>query len=327
MEKEEQNSDIEESSEDFNLDDFLSSLTNKPGVYRMLNEKNEVIYVGKAKHLKKRVSSYFHGGEKSGKTRSLVSQIKKIEVAVTHTEGEALLLEDNLIKEFQPRYNILLRDDKSYPYIYMDSKNEFPRLSYHRGAKKRPGEYFGPYPSAGSVKESLYLLQKVFRIRQCEDSFFKNRTRPCLQYQIKRCTAPCTGLISKEDYARDLHYAVMFLQGKSSTIIQELVKQMDSASSSQKYEKAAIFRDQIAHLKRVQEKQYISGEQGNIDVVACVAKSRTSCVQVFFIRDGRNLGNKYYFPKQIGNAKASDILAAFLSQYYFNNKLNPFVPP
>ena len=327
MDKDINKNEIRESFGDFNIEDFLTSLTNKPGVYRMFSGDNEVIYVGKAKHLKKRVASYFHGGAKSGKTQSLVSQISRIEVTVTHTEGEALLLEDNLIKEHQPRYNILLRDDKSYPYIYMDSKNPFPRLSYYRGARKLEGEYFGPYPSAGSVKESLNLLQKVFRIRQCEDSFFKNRTRPCLQYQIRRCTAPCTGFISEEDYALNLRHAVMFLQGKSSSIIEELVRQMDEASAAQEYEKAAIFRDQIAHLKRVQEKQYISGEQGNIDVIACVEKNSLACVQVFFIRDGRNLGNKFYFPKQVSQSSSQDVLTAFLPQYYLNNKIDRFIPP
>jgi len=302
-------------------------LTNKPGVYRMYNNKNDLLYVGKARQLKKRVSNYFNKSAKDGKTQSLVSQITRIEVTVTNTEGEALLLEDNLIKEHHPRYNILLRDDKSYPYIYLDSNNKFPRLSFYRGAKKQEGEYFGPYPSAGSVRESLNLLQKVFRIRQCEDSFFKNRTRPCLQYQIKRCTAPCTGMISEEDYAQDLRHAVMFLQGKSSSIVEELVRQMDSASAAQEYEKAAVFRDQIAQLKRVQEKQYISGEQGNIDVVACVEKNGLACVQVFFIRDGRNLGNKFYFPKQVGQALAQDVLSAFLSQYYLNTRIERFVPP
>ena len=314
-------------SSEFDVEEFLSTLTNKPGVYRMYNDNNDVIYVGKARQLRKRVSSYFHGGDKGSKTRSLVSQIRKIEVTVTNTEGEALLLEDNLIKELKPRYNILLRDDKSYPYIYLDSNSQFPRLSFYRGARNKDGEYFGPYPSAGSVRESLNLLQKVFRIRQCEDSFFKNRSRPCLQYQIKRCTAPCTGLISEQDYAQDVRHAVMFLQGKSSLIVEELVKKMDSASAVQDYEKAAVYRDQIAQLKRVQEKQYVSSEQGNIDVVACVAKSGMGCVQVFFIRDGRNLGNKYYFPKQIGQSDAKDVVSAFIPQYYLNTKVNRFVPP
>lgn len=327
MEKDDIKNDDRNSFESFDIEDFLSSLTNKPGVYRMHNIDNEIIYVGKAKHLKKRVSSYFHGGAKNSKTQSLVSQIKKIEVTVTNTEGEALLLEDNLIKEHHPRYNILLRDDKSYPYIYLDSNNSFPRLSFYRGAKKKEGQYFGPYPSAGSVRESLNLLQKVFRIRQCEDSFFKNRTRPCLQYQIKRCTAPCTGMISEDEYAQDLRHAVMFLEGKSSSVVEELVRQMESASETQNYEKAAVFRDQIANLKRVQEKQYISGEQGNIDVVACVESKGAACVQVFFIRDGRNLGNKYYFPKHVGQSSSADVLTAFLPQYYLNTKLDRFIPP
>lgn len=319
--------DKESTNPEFNIDDFLASLTNKPGVYRMINADNEIIYVGKARNLRKRVSSYFGGRAKDTKTHSMVSQIVRVEVTVTNTEGEALLLEDNLIKEHKPRYNILLRDDKSYPYIYLDSESKFPRLSFYRGAKNRKGEYFGPYPSAGAVKDSLNLLQKVFRIRQCEDSFFKNRSRPCLQYQIKRCTAPCTGLINEQDYARDLRHAVMFLQGRSSSIVEELVRQMDVASSRQEYEKAAVFRDQIAQLKRVQEKQYISGEQGNIDVIACVEKSGLACIQVFFIRDGRNLGNKYYFPKQVGQATAVEVLAAFLPQYYLNARVDRFIPP
>ena len=327
MEKDDTKSNNKETFESFDIEDFLSSLTNKPGVYRMYNDENEILYVGKAKHLKKRVSSYFHGGAKSGKTQSLVSQIKRIDVTITNTEGEALLLEDNLIKEHHPRYNILLRDDKSYPYIYLDSNNTYPRLSFYRGAKKKEGQYFGPYPSAGSVRESLNLLQKVFRIRQCEDSFFKNRTRPCLQYQIKRCTAPCTGMVSEDDYAQDLRHAVMFLEGKSSSVIEELVKQMESASDAQDYEKAALFRDQIANLKRVQEKQYISGEQGNIDVVACVENKGIACVQVFFIRDGRNLGNKYYFPRHVGQSSSEDVLSAFLPQYYLNARIDRFIPP
>ena len=314
-------------AESFDVDEFLKTLTNKPGVYRMLNAEGEVIYVGKARNLKKRVSSYFHNKDKSLKTRSMVSQVAKVEVTITHTEGEALLLENNLIKAIKPRYNILLRDDKSYPYIYLDDQHDFPRLSFHRGAKKSSGQYFGPYPSAGSVRESLNLLQKVFRIRQCEDSFFSNRSRPCLQYQIKRCTAPCTGFISKEDYQEDLRHAVMFLQGKSTLIIEELVRNMEKASQQLEFEKAAQYRDQIASLQRVQERQYISSEHGDIDVIACVEKNGTGCVQVFFIRDGRNLGNKFYFPKQTRNASATDILNAFVPQYYLGQNANRFIPP
>jgi len=310
----------------FDADSFLKSLTQKPGVYRMFDSEGQVIYVGKARNLKKRVSSYFQKRDKSPKTRSMVAQIANVLITVTHTEGEALLLESNLIKELKPRYNILLRDDKSYPYIYLDKRHDFPRLSFHRGAKKMPGDYFGPYPSAGAVRETLNLLQKVFRVRQCDDNFFRNRTRPCLQYQIKRCTAPCVGEIDKTHYEQDLRYAVMFLQGKNSRIIEELVADMEAASKALAYEKAAHCRDKIANLRRVQEKQYISSEHGDIDVIAAVEKNGVGCVQVFFIRDGRNLGNKTFFPKQTKHAELADILEAFISQYYLGQKIAPSIP-
>ncbi|HEY5602061.1 MAG TPA: excinuclease ABC subunit UvrC [Gammaproteobacteria bacterium] len=306
---------------------FLKTLPHQPGVYRMQDANGTVLYVGKARDLKNRVGSYFHNKEASPKTRAMLAQVAAVQITITHTEGEALLLENNLIKELKPRYNILLRDDKSYPYIYLDDRHDFPRLSFHRGAKKPVGEYFGPYPSAGAVRESLNLLQKVFRIRQCDDSFFNNRSRPCLQYQIKRCTAPCAGLISKEEYAEDLRHAVMFLKGKSTAIIEELVANMEKASQSLGYEKAAYYRDQIASLKRVQEKQYISSEHGDIDVIACVVKNGVACVQVFFIRDGRNLGNKFYYPKHTQDAAAPEILNAFIPQYYLGQNSSRFVPP
>ena len=318
---------ISKSDDAFDSDNYLKTLTNRPGVYRMLDSEGTVLYVGKARQLKKRVSSYFHSKDKSPKTRSMVSQIARIEVTITNTEGEALLLENNLIKELKPRYNILLRDDKSYPYIYLDDQHDFPRLSFHRGAKKPVGEYFGPYPSAGAVRESLNLLQKVFKIRQCEDSFFSHRVRPCLQYQIKRCTAPCAGLVSKENYREDLRHAVMFLQGKSSLIIQELVQAMDTASQQLEYEKAAQYRDQVASLQRIQEKQYISGEHGNVDVIACVEKNGTACVQIIFIRDGLNLGGKVYFPKQTRDANAGDVLNAFMPQFYLAQHTGRVIPP
>jgi excinuclease ABC subunit C len=311
----------------FDSESFLKTLTHKPGVYRMLDARGAVLYVGKARNLKNRVSSYFHNKDKNPKTRSMVAQVADIQVTITHTEGEALLLENNLIKELKPRYNILLRDDKSYPYIYLDDTHDFPRLSFHRGAKKTVGEYFGPYPSAGAVRESLNLLQKVFRIRQCEDSFFNNRSRPCLQYQINRCTAPCTGLISREEYAEDLRHAVMFLKGKSNVIVEELVENMEKASQAMQYEKAAQYRDQIVSLKRVQEKQYVSSEHGNIDVIAGVTKNAAACIQVFFIRDGRNLGNKFYYPKQTRDAEVPEILNAFIPQYYLSHNSSRFIPP
>jgi len=237
---------------------FLKTLTSCPGVYRMLGADGKVLYVGKAGNLRNRVSSYFRSSGLSGKTRTLVDQIAGIEVTVTHTEGEALLLESNLIKQFRPRYNVLLRDDKSYPYIYLSAGQEFPRLSLHRGARRKKGRYFGPYPNAGSVRESLHLLQKLFRVRQCEDSFFSNRSRPCLQYQIKRCTAPCVGFISAGEYAAAVRNTVLFLEGKSSQVIDALVEHMEAASASQAYEDAVVYRDQIASLRHVQEKQYVS---------------------------------------------------------------------
>ncbi|WP_455219673.1 excinuclease ABC subunit UvrC [Kaarinaea lacus] len=314
-------------SEAFDSASFLKSLTTRPGVYRMLDAQGKVIYVGKARNLKNRVGSYFQNKDKNAKTRAMVSQIANVEITITHTEGEALLLENNLIKELKPRYNILLRDDKSYPFIYLDDQHKFPRLSFHRGAKKAAGQYFGPYPSAGAVRESLNLMQKVFRIRQCEDSFFNNRSRPCLQYQINRCTAPCTGLVTQQEYQEDLRHAVMFLQGKSTLIVEELVSEMEKAATALQYERAAHFRDQISSLKRVQEKQYVSSEHGNIDVIASVVKDGVACVQVFFIRDGRNLGNKFYYPKQTRGAVVADVLNAFIPQFYLADNASRFIPP
>jgi len=310
------------SATDFDVQRYLSGLTSRPGIYRMLNEAGDVLYVGKARNLKKRVSSYFSRQDKSPKTRVLVAQIKSIEVTVTHTENEALILENNLIKELKPRYNILLRDDKSYPHIFLSTRHDFPQLSYHRGAKREKGRYFGPYPSAGAVRETLNLLQKLFQVRQCDDSFFSNRSRPCLQYQIKRCSAPCVDKISNDDYQKDVRHAVMFLEGKDSLIIDEQVKKMERASEQLEFEKAAQFRDQISSLRKVQEKQYISAEKGNIDVIACLLRDGVGCVEVFFIRAGHNLGNKYFFPRHPAGTSPEEILSAFLSQYY----LGRFVP-
>ncbi len=306
---------------DFDAKGFIKDLTTLPGVYRMLDTGGEVLYVGKARNLKKRVSSYFTRTGASAKTQSLMANVHAIEVTITHTENEALLLENNLIKELKPRYNVLLRDDKSYPYIYLSSDQEFPRISIHRGAKHGSGRYFGPYPSAGAVHETLNLLQKVFKIRQCEDSFFRNRSRPCLQYQIKRCTAPCVGLIDANAYKNDVRHAVMFLQGKNPQVIDELVERMDQASQQLAFEDAAHYRDQIASLRRIQEKQYISGDKGDIDVIACVVMNGVGCVEVFYIRNGRNLGNKTFFPRHPHDADAATILSAFLPQYYLGREV------
>lgn len=294
---------------------FLKTLPDSPGVYRMLDKREQVIYVGKARNLKKRVSSYFQKNITHPKTRTLVAQICNIEITVTHTENEALLLENNLIKSLKPRYNVLFRDDKSYPYIYL-SQDAFPRLAVHRGAQRAKGRYFGPYPSAGAVRETLNLLQKLFPIRQCEDSFYKNRSRPCLQYQIKRCTAPCVGLIDEASYQEDLRHAVMFLEGKSTAVIDELANKMDAASEALEYETAARYRDQIASLRRVQERQYIEGERGNLDVIAAAVQGDVACVQLFTVRGGRNLGNKTFYPKNVTQLGVDELLSAFLAQFY-----------
>ena len=283
----------------------------------MLNAAGKVIYVGKAKNLKKRVSSYFNRSNQTAKTQVMVTHIANIEITITHTENEALILENNLIKSLKPQYNVTYRDDKSYPYIYLSSHQDFPRLSYHRGSRRTKGRYFGPYPSAGAVRESLNLLQKIFPVRQCEDSFYRNRSRPCLQYQIKRCTAPCVKLISKEDYQEDVRHAVMFLEGKNSQVIDELVQKMEQASMQLNYEQAAIFRDQIAALRKVQEKQYISGEkESDLDVIVGVVRGGAGCIQVFNVRGGLNLGNKSYFPKLNEHTEVSELLSAFIAQYY-----------
>lgn len=307
---------------EFDVENFLKHLTTRPGVYRMFDGAGEVIYVGKARNLKNRVTSYFRRGDTSPKTRALVAQIRRIEVTVTHTENEALLLEHNLIKQLKPRYNVLLRDDKSYPYILL-TEGEYPRLAYHRGKRREKGRYFGPYPSAVSARESMSLLQKLFRVRQCEDTYFKNRTRPCLQYQIKRCTAPCVGLISPERYAEDVRHTVMSLEGRSNLVVDELVKAMDEAAARLDFELAAQYRDQIAALRRVQERQYVSREGGEADVIAAVSRNGVGCVQVFFIRGGQNFGNKTFFPRNTGEADEAEILEAFLSQYYLASDERP----
>ncbi|MCU7830542.1 MAG: excinuclease ABC subunit UvrC [Candidatus Thiodiazotropha sp. (ex Myrtea sp. 'scaly one' KF741663)] len=299
----------------FDHKSFIESLTTRPGVYRMIDAEEQVLYVGKAKNLKKRVSSYF--------TRSLnrriqlmVSQIQRIEIAVTHTEAEALILENHLIKSLKPKYNVLLRDDKSYPYIYLSSDLDYPALSFRRGSRHGKGRYFGPYPSAGSTRDTLQLLQKLFPVRQCEEGFYRNRSRACLQYQIKRCTGPCVGLVEPSDYAADVRHAVMFLEGRTSAVVDDLVKCMERASEAQAFEQAAIYRDQIQTLRRIQERQYVSGERGDLDIVALAKKGGSACLQVFFIRSGRNLGNKAFYPLVPPNASDEAVLSAFVSQYY-----------
>ncbi len=303
----------------FDYKSFLKNLTRLPGVYRMLGADGDVLYVGKAKDLKRRVSSYFSRAQ-NRRIQLMVARIRSIEVTVTHTEAEALILENNLIKSLKPKYNILLRDDKSYPYIYL-SADTYPRLAYHRGKRTAKGRFFGPYPNAGSMRETLQLLQKLFPVRQCDDTFYNNRSRPCLQYQIKRCGAPCVGLISEADYAQDVRDAVLFLEGKANQVIDGLVRRMEKAAAVLDFEQAARLRDQIAALSRVQEKQYITGERGNMDIIACVAKGGAACIQLFFIRNGRNLGNKSFFPSTAGVEREGEILSAFVAQYYIGKQI------
>jgi excinuclease ABC subunit C len=286
----------------------------------MIDDTDTVIYVGKAKNLKKRVSSYFRKTGLTSKTRVMVAQIANIETTVTHTENEALILENNLIKELMPRYNILLRDDKTYPYLFI-SGDKFPRLSLHRGTKRKVGKYFGPYPSAGAVRESLNLLQKLFPVRQCDDAYYRNRSRPCLQYQIKRCTAPCVGLVSEQDYQADIDHTILFLEGKNQQVIDLLSQQMETASTDLDFEKAATIRDKIISLRRVQERQYVSSEHGDIDVLAAKVSDGMAVVEVCFIRGGRSLGNKSYFPKGSGGSSAEELLSAFIPQYYLGKDI------
>ncbi len=297
---------------------FLKHLTSRPGVYRMLNQSGDLLYVGKAKNLKNRLSSYFRSTALAAKTLALVSRIQDVEITVTASEIEALLLEQSLITEYKPPFNIMFRDDKSYPWIYLSSRDEFPRLAFYRGARKKDGKYFGPFPSVQSVRDSLHILQKTFRVRQCEDTFFKNRSKPCLQYQIKRCSAPCCGLISPEDYADDVQHAQMFLDGKSDAVMTDYANKMDQASRAMKFEKAALYRDQIKRLQQIQERQYVVGKQGNLDVMAVAINPGGACVLVMFIRGGRLLGNKAFFPKNRREEAQAEVLAAFLPQFYLS---------
>lgn len=298
---------------------FLKTLTARPGVYRMFDAAGDILYVGKARNLKKRVASYFTRSDSGAKTQALVAQIQRIEVTVTHTEGEALLLENNLIKALQPRYNILLRDDKGYPYIHL-SDDEFPRLSFYRGKRGGRGRYFGPYPSSNAVRESLNLMQKLFPVRQCDNTFYSNRSRACLQYQIKRCSGPCVGLVTRERYLEQVRHAVMFLEGKNSEVIDELARRMEAAAAELDFEAAALYRDQIANLRRVQERQYVSGNAGaDCDVIAVASAAGAACVQVFFIRGGHNLGNKTFYPRNAAGADPAELLSAFLPQYYLTD--------
>lgn len=306
---------------------FLKTVTHQPGVYRMYNADAVVIYVGKAKDLKKRLSSYFRKKVDSEKTRALVSNIAKIDVTVTHTETEALILEHNYIKQYLPKYNVLLRDDKSYPYIYV-SGHKHPRVSLHRGAKKRKGEYFGPYPDSGAVRETLHLLQKIFPVRQCEDTVYANRTRPCLMYQIGRCAGPCvSSVISDQEYAELVNYLRLFLQGKDNQVLELLVSKMEDASVALRFEDAARFRDQIQAIRRVQEQQYVSEDSmDDMDVLGFAQENGIACIHILMIRQGKVLGSRSHFPKIPQNTTAQEVFDSFLSQYYLSHNEARTVP-
>ena len=300
----------------FDSKSFLASCSQKPGVYQMYDVNGKHLYIGKAKHLKKRLASYFRPQVPGSKTEALVKKIIHIDVTVTNSETEALILENNLIKTERPPYNILLRDDKSYPYVFLSSNHEYPRLTLHRGNRRAKGQYFGPFPNGYAVRESLSLLQKMFKVRQCEDSFFKNRSRPCLQHQIGRCSAPCVDLIDKKEYAETVRKSTMFLQGHNDDLTNEILKEMDSAAEDLEFEIAAEKRDQISHLRRVQEKQYIDNGRGDTDIIAAAIGSGHACIQVLYVRRGRMLGSRSYYPNLGIIDNQSDLLAAFISQAY-----------
>lgn len=305
---------------------FLATLTTRPGVYRMLDCEATVLYVGKARNLKNRVGSYFRASGLSSKTMALVDKIAAVEVTVTSSETEALLLEQSLIKAHRPAYNIQLRDDKSYPYILLTDQDVYPRLAFYRGSRKRKGRFFGPYPSAHATRETLQILQKVFRIRQCEDNYFKNRTRPCLQYQIGRCTGPCVQLISPEDYARDVHYSTLFLQGKSNDLQKELTTGMEAAAGAENFEKAAIIRDQLIDLRRIQERQYVANQGQDADILAADLQQSHVCVHAIYVRAGRIIGSKSFFPRFRLSETAAEVLSAFVSQSYLVDEQSESVP-
>jgi excinuclease ABC subunit C len=304
---------------------ILKNLPNLPGVFRMINVADEVIYVGKAKDLKKRVSSYFNKNLPSPRTRMMVSNIVKIETTVTRSEAEALLLENNLIKGLMPRYNVLFRDDKTYPYITLTG-DEFSRLAFHRGTQRKGSQYFGPFPNAVAVRESIQLLQKVFKLRTCENTVFANRSRPCLQHQIERCTAPCVGFISPENYRNDVQQAAMFLQGKTTEVMDTLAEQMNIAAAKQEYEQAAVYRDRIQALRQVQAKQFVSDfNVSDADVIACAELQGQHCINLVMIRGGRHLGDRSYMPKNTDGETLENSVEAFIAQHYMAQNTPPLI--
>lgn len=305
-----------------NIDAFLAGVTQHPGVYQMLGNKGQVLYVGKARNLKKRLSSYFKANQKDNKTLALLQHITDITITVTHSENEALLLECNLIKKYKPHYNILFRDDKSYPYIVITSEHPYPRIDLYRGQRKKEDRYFGPYPNVAAVRETIHLIQKLFGLRTCSDHFYASRTRPCLHHQIGLCSGSCAGLISPEEYQQQVHYAILFLQGKNKDIISALQKKMEKLSDALQFELAATLRDQVARLRQMEESQCVSSGSGSADVLGVVIRGGTACIQLFTIRHGRMLGSRAYFPVNTGAFSEEDVLASFMAQHYFSPKKN-----
>lgn len=311
--------------QEFNPKLFLKNLTSAPGVYRMYDNGGSVIYVGKAKDLKKRLSSYFRKNLPNVKTQALVSHIANIDVTLTHSETEALILENDYIKQYLPKYNVLLRDDKSYPFILL-SQHRHPRLAYHRGPQREKGQYFGPYPNGGAVRESLHLMQKLFPIRQCDDLYYKARSRPCLQYQLKRCSAPCVGKVSDEEYLEQVKLATLFLKGKDQQVLSALVKKMEQAAESMAYEQAARYRDQIMALRRVAEQQEVSSSHGDLDVIGVHYASGVACFHLLFIREGKIFGSRSYYPSVPAQTEMAEVLRAFMLQFYLNVDIQRTIP-
>ena len=304
----------------FDAKSFVDSLPSRPGVYRMLDADREILYVGKARNLKSRVGSYFQPSNVHPKVQALVSKTVSMEVTIANSDTEALLLEYNLIKKHRPRFNVVLRDDKSFPYLHFETAHEFPRLNFYRGSRKEPGRFFGPYPSAGAVRETLQQIQKLFRLRNCDDTYFSNRSRPCLQYQIQRCTAPCVGLISKESYARDVGAAIKVLEGRNDEVNQDLARRMEAAAGQLHFEEAAQLRDQLAKLKAVQAQQIVTADiDHDADVIGIAAGNGDYCVALMFVRAGRSLGSTTFFPKA-PYAELTEVLAAFVAQYYLERE-------
>lgn len=299
---------------------FLRQLTMSPGVYRMLDSEGEILYVGKAKNLKKRVSSYFLRASGDAKTEAMLDQVANVDVTLTHTEDEALLLESTLIKQHRPRYNIVLRDDKSYPYLYISTEQQFPRVAYHRGSRKRPGRFFGPYPNASAVRNTQNTLHKLFRLRNCKDTYFENRTRPCLQYQIKRCTAPCVGYVSADEYARDVADSIDMLEGRNEKLVGRLSNEMEAAAAKLEFEYAARIREKISAVRRLQEQSQTLGKTGDFDIICGAISAGMAAIVLVSIRGGINLGHLSFYPRLPRGADEAELVGAFVGQYYLDRK-------